>query len=85
MISGFQGMHRLEVRITRGADGKEGKAFVGKMTEDKAIEYAGKVVSEGFVYAVGTGKSFQPLKPPCQIAFSATIEMLLGISVFRTT
>eukprot|EP00873_Tetraselmis_striata_P006909 jgi/Tetstr1/427173/TSEL_017361.t1 len=48
-----QAIHRAEVRLTRGAEGKEGKAFVGEMTEDKALELASKIVSEGFVYTFG--------------------------------
>jgi hypothetical protein len=45
-------MHRFEIWISRAADGKTGKAFVGDMTEDKSIELASKLASEGFVFAV---------------------------------
>eukprot|EP00192_Tetraselmis_astigmatica_P014898 CAMPEP_0117668298 /NCGR_PEP_ID=MMETSP0804-20121206/11467_1 /TAXON_ID=1074897 /ORGANISM="Tetraselmis astigmatica, Strain CCMP880" /LENGTH=175 /DNA_ID=CAMNT_0005476165 /DNA_START=252 /DNA_END=779 /DNA_ORIENTATION=+ len=55
LINMAQTMHRVEVRITRGAEGKEGKAFVGQMTEEKAMELASKLVSEGFVFSVGAG------------------------------
>ncbi|KAK9823257.1 hypothetical protein WJX72_001401 [[Myrmecia] bisecta] len=48
-------IHRMEVAINRGAEGKQGKAFVGDLTEDKALELASKVVSEGFIFAVGVG------------------------------
>lgn len=47
-----QWLHKLEVGINRGAEGKTGKAFVGSMSEEKAVELAGKVVSEGFLYGV---------------------------------
>lgn len=48
----LQFLHRTEVRISRGAEGKEGKAFVGSMTDERALEMASKVVSEGFVFVV---------------------------------
>jgi Optic atrophy 3 protein (OPA3) len=47
-----QKLHRLDVRVSRGAEGSSGRAFVGELTEEKAVELAGKVVSEGFVYTV---------------------------------
>jgi len=49
----LQFIHRLDVGINRGAEGKSGKAFVAEMTEDKAMALASKVVSEGFIYMVG--------------------------------
>ncbi len=45
-------MHHWEVYITRGAEGKAGRAFVGSMTEEKSIELASKLASEGFVFTV---------------------------------
>ena len=45
-------LHRMEVNISRGAAGKESKAFVGRMSDEKALEMAAKVVSEGFVFSV---------------------------------
>lgn len=45
--------HRIEVGITRRAEGKEGAAFIGAMTEEKSVELASKIASEGFVFAVG--------------------------------
>ncbi|KXZ57005.1 hypothetical protein GPECTOR_1g908 [Gonium pectorale] len=54
VISAAQVVHRWEVYITRGAEGKEGKAFVGAMTEEKSVELASKLASEGFVLGVGT-------------------------------
>lgn len=48
-----QRIHRMEVGITRGAEGRTGKAFVASMTEEKAMELASKVVSEGFLYGMG--------------------------------
>jgi len=47
----LQRLHRLEVTVDRGAAGASGKAFVGDLTEEKAVELAGKVASEGFVWA----------------------------------
>ncbi|GAX82960.1 hypothetical protein CEUSTIGMA_g10387.t1 [Chlamydomonas eustigma] len=52
-ITAAQAMHKLEVLITRSADGKTGRAFVGSMTEEKSIEMASKLASEGFVFTVG--------------------------------
>ena len=49
-----QRLHRLEVAIARGAEGKSGHAFVGDLTEEKAVELAGKVASEGFVWGFAT-------------------------------
>ena len=48
-----QWIHRQDVLINRGAEGKTGKAFVASMTEEKAMQLASKVVSEGFLYGVG--------------------------------
>lgn len=53
VISMAQAVHRLEVLITRGAEGRTGKAFVGAMTEEKSVELASKIASEGFVFTVG--------------------------------
>ena len=45
-----QWLHSLEVSINRGAEGKTGKVFVGDMSEERALQMASKVASEGFVY-----------------------------------
>ncbi|GMH36064.1 hypothetical protein BSKO_03932 [Bryopsis sp. KO-2023] len=50
-----QYLHKFEVWVSRGAEGKDSKAFVGAMTDEKALEMASKVVSEGFVFTVGVG------------------------------
>lgn len=42
----------MEVYITRGAEGKESRAFVGAISDEKAMDLAAKVVSEGFVFTV---------------------------------
>jgi hypothetical protein len=42
----------MDVSLTRSAEGKTGRAFVGNMSEEKALELASKVVSEGFLYGV---------------------------------
>ena len=48
----LQRLHRVDVGISRGAEGKGGRVFVADMVEDKAVELASKVVSEGFLYSV---------------------------------
>lgn len=48
-----QKMHKVEVGISRAAEGKVGKVFVGNMSDERALELASKVVSEGFVFGVG--------------------------------
>lgn len=47
-----QVLHRMEVYITRGAAGKESKAFVGRISDEKALEMATRLVSEGFIFSV---------------------------------
>jgi len=48
----IQILHRTEVYITRGAAGKKGKAIVGQMSDERALELAATFVSEGFVFSV---------------------------------
>jgi len=48
-----QKMHKTEVTITRMSEGKTNRLFVGNMSDDKALELAAKIVSEGFVFSVG--------------------------------
>ncbi len=50
----WQALHRLEVRVNRGAEGKSGKVFVGNLSEDRAMDLAGKFISEAFVWGVGS-------------------------------
>lgn len=50
-----QRLHRAEVTVSRRADGKVGKAFIGEMTEERGVELASKLASEGFVFTVGAG------------------------------
>ena len=38
--------------MTRRAEGKEGPAFIGDMTEEKSVELASKIASEAFVFGV---------------------------------
>lgn len=52
IINASQVMHRWEVYITRGAEGRASRAFVGAMTEEKSLELASKLASEGFVFTV---------------------------------
>ena len=51
VIAAANFLHGLEVSITRGAEGKTGKVFVGSMSEENAMQMASKVASEGFVFA----------------------------------
>ena len=48
----MQWLHRLDVGLSRGAQGQEGRVFVADITEEKAVQLASKVVSEGFLYVV---------------------------------
>jgi hypothetical protein len=48
----MQYLHRMQVAVDRGAEGKSGKVFVANISEEKAMELAGRVVSEGFVWTV---------------------------------
>jgi hypothetical protein len=45
-------MHRWEVGVSRRAEGKQGRAFIGDMTEEKSVELASKLASEGFIFVV---------------------------------
>ncbi|KAL6777729.1 hypothetical protein ACKKBG_A15410 [Auxenochlorella protothecoides x Auxenochlorella symbiontica] len=44
-------MHRVEVRITRGAEGRTGKAFIADMDEEHAMEVISKFITETFLYS----------------------------------
>ena len=48
----MQQWHKVEVGISRAAEGKVGKFFVGDMSDERALQLASKVVSEGFVFGV---------------------------------
>lgn len=50
-----QAVHRMEVWITRGAEGRTSRAFVGALSEEKALDLASKLAGEGFVFTVGGG------------------------------
>mmetsp|Transcript_23473 Transcript_23473/g.51528 ORF Transcript_23473/g.51528 Transcript_23473/m.51528 type:complete len:185 (+) Transcript_23473:144-698(+) len=52
-VKAAQVVHRIEVWITRGAEGKTGKVFIADMTEEKSLELASKLASETFVFGVG--------------------------------
>uniref|UniRef100_A0A7S0YP67 OPA3-like protein n=1 Tax=Polytomella parva TaxID=51329 RepID=A0A7S0YP67_9CHLO len=52
IINTAQLLHKAEIFITRGAEGKTGKAFVGNMSDEKSLELASKVASEGFVFSL---------------------------------
>lgn len=47
-----QGYHRLQINVTRRVEGKEGKAFVGTITDEKAMDTASKLVSETVVFSI---------------------------------
>jgi hypothetical protein len=51
-VAHAQRIHKFEVVVTRKAEGKEGKAFIGNMTEEKSVELASKIASESFLFAV---------------------------------
>lgn len=40
--------------ISRKAEGKTGKAFIGNMTEEKSVELASKLASESFLFVVSS-------------------------------
>lgn len=48
----MQKWHKIEVGISRAAEGKVGRFFVGDMSDEHALQLASKVVSEGFVFGV---------------------------------
>lgn len=48
----LQRVHKFEVMVTRKAEGREGRAFIGNMTEEKSVELASKLASESFLFAV---------------------------------
>lgn len=54
VLSAAQRIHGFEIMITRKAEGKEGRAFIGAMTEEKSVELASKIASESFLFAVGS-------------------------------
>ena len=64
--------HRFEVAVTRRAEGKEGKAFIGSMTEEKSVELASKMASEGFVFMVRRGR---PARGPAQPPLKRTLPL----------
>lgn len=45
-------MHRAEVRISRGAEGKTGRAFIADMDEENALQVISKFITETFLYTV---------------------------------
>lgn len=55
VINLAQYLHRAQVYINRGAEGKTGRYFVPDITEDRALELASKFVSESFLFSVGVG------------------------------
>lgn len=55
-----QTLHRIEVAINRGAEGKTGRYFVPDISEERAVELASRFVSESFLFSVRD----RPLKRP---------------------
>jgi hypothetical protein len=59
--------------VTRKAEGKQGAAFIGAMTEEKSVELASKIASESFLFAVRRAHGAQCTwlcvagrgRPPC--------------------
>lgn len=52
LIAFAQMTQRVEVAMQRSAEGKEGKAFVGRLTDEMAIKRASSLVAEGTVYGI---------------------------------
>jgi hypothetical protein len=52
LLLSSQRIHQFEVMISRKAEGRQGKAFVGHMTEEKSVELASKLASESFLFVV---------------------------------
>ena len=52
-----QVMHRLEILISRRAEGKTGRAFIGAMTEEMSVQMASKLASEGFIFMASGGRT----------------------------
>jgi len=53
-----QGLHAVEFAMNRLSEGKPigvGKKFVARLDDERAMDLAGKFVSEGFVLAVAVG------------------------------
>ena len=48
----LQYLHRVEVAINRGAEGKTGRYFVPNISEERAVELASRFVSESFLFSV---------------------------------
>jgi len=51
----MQGLHAVEFAMNRLSEGKPigiGKKFVARLDDERAMDLAGKFVSEGFVLAV---------------------------------
>jgi hypothetical protein len=65
-----QVVHRFETRVTRSAEGKTGKVFVGDLSDENALDLAGKIVSEAFLYTV------QRLPTPLFNALSVCAQLL---------
>ena len=55
-----QAVHRFETRVTRSAEGKTGRVFVGDLSDENAMDLAGKLVSEFFVYTVRAPATLLP-------------------------
>eukprot|EP00775_Hariotina_reticulata_P002796 gene2796-3089_t len=54
VLKAAERVHQFEVMITRKAEGRQGKAFVGRMTEEKSVELASKLASESFLFVIGS-------------------------------
>merc|ERR1711977_282548 len=54
-IEGAQVLHKWNVSLSRASQDKKGKAFVGKLSDEKAMGIASKFLSETFIYVVAGG------------------------------
>lgn len=70
----MQTLHRFEVRVNRGAEGKSAKVFVGQLSEENALELAGKVISESFLWLVSHLSAHLPGAITAPEAFTIPLE-----------
>ena len=69
-----QYLHRADVAITRGAEGKSGRVFVGDISEEHAVELASKFVSESFIFAVSALNPRQTTPSQCMTANNISLN-----------
>ena len=73
----MQTLHRFEVRVNRGAEGKSAKVFVGQLSEENALELAGKVISESFLWLVSHLSAHLAEAVPAPEVFTLPLEHII--------